>query len=213
VSTSNLPIIRLVLADDQIRIHEAVTLALRDADDIRLVGQAATGEQAIALCSQLLPDLVMMDVLMPGLGGVEATRQIHQRHPHIKILVMSALQDDETVRAMLANGAVGYILKDALAQDLPATLRAAYAGSMIFSQPITQSLLNQANTTSQDFRLTEREMEVLRLMAEGLNNNEIAARLFISMSTVKFHITNILGKMGVQTRPEAIVLAAKNNLV
>lgn len=213
MSTSNLPIIRLVLADDQIRIHEAVTLALRDADDIRLVGQAATGEQAIALCSQLLPDLVMMDVLMPGLGGVEATRQIHQRHPHIKILVMSALQDDETVRAMLANGAVGYILKDALAQDLPATLRAAYAGSMIFSQPITQSLLNQANTTSQDFRLTEREMEVLRLMAEGLNNNEIAARLFISMSTVKFHITNILGKMGVQTRPEAIVLAAKNNLV
>lgn len=205
--------IRVLLADDQLRVHEAVALALRDTDDIRLIGQAANGDEAIALCAQYQPDLVLMDVLMPGLGGIEATRQIHQRHPHIKILVLSAMQDDESVRAMLESGAIGYVLKDSLARDLPATIRASYSGNMVFSQIITQRLLNQANGVSHDFGLTEREMEVLRLMAEGLNNNELATRLFISPSTVKFHIVNILDKMGVQTRPEAIVLAAKNNLV
>lgn len=205
--------IRVLLADDQLRVHEAVALALRDSDDISLIGQAANGNEAVALCAQFQPDLVLMDVLMPGLGGIEATRQIHQRHPHIKILVLSAMQDDDSVRAMLENGAIGYILKDSLARDLPATIRAAHSGNMIFSQVITQRLLRQANNVSHDFGLTDREMEVLRLMAEGLNNNELAAKLFISPSTVKFHIVNILDKMGVQTRPEAIVLAAKNNLV
>jgi len=211
--TSPLKTIRILLADDQLRVHEAVVLALRDAPDIRLVGQAANGDEAIALCAQLQPDLVLMDVLMPGIGGIEATRQIHRRHPHIKILVLSAMQDDESVRAMLENGAVGYVLKDSLAHDIPATIRAAHSGNMIFSQVITQRLLNQVSADMRDFGLTEREMEVLRLMAEGLNNGELAARLFISASTVKFHIVNILDKMGVQTRPEAIVLAAKNNLV
>jgi DNA-binding NarL/FixJ family response regulator len=205
--------IRVLLADDQLRVHEAVALALRDTDDIHLIGQAANGDEAIALCAQHQPDLVLMDVLMPGLGGIEATRQIHQRHPHIKLLVLSAMQDDESVRAMLENGAIGYVLKDSLARDLPATIRAAYSGNMVFSQAITHRLLNQATAIPRDFNLTEREMEVLRLMAEGLNNGELAARLFISQSTVKFHVVNILDKMGVQTRPEAIVLAAKNNLV
>lgn len=211
--TAPLSIIRVLLADDQLRVHEAVALALRDCEDIKLVGQAANGDEAIALCAQYQPDLVLMDVLMPGMGGIEATRRIHRNHPHIKILVLSAMQDDESVRTMLENGAVGYILKDSLARDLPATIRAAYSGNMIFSQVITQRLLNHASAVPQSFGLTEREMEVLRLMAEGLNNNELAARLFISPSTVKFHIVNILDKMGVSTRPEAIVLAAKNNLV
>jgi len=211
--TSFISPIRILLADDQLRVHEGVALALRGTDDIQLIGQAANGDEAIALCAQLQPDLVLMDVLMPGMGGIEATHQILQRHPHIKILVLSAMQDDESVRAMLEHGAIGYVLKDSLARDLPATIRAAYSGNMIFSQAITQRLLHQVSADVRDFGLTEREMEVLRLMAEGLNNGELAARLFISASTVKFHIVNILDKMGVQTRPEAIVLAAKNNLV
>lgn len=205
----------MLLADDQLRVHEAVILALRGADDIVLVGQAADGDEAVILCGQLLPDLVLMDVLMPGIGGIEATRRIHQRHPQVNILVLSAMQDDMTVRAMLEAGAVGYVLKDSLARDLAATIRATHAGNAVFSQRITDRLLqnSQPAPVSQGFGLTERELEVLKLMAEGLNNGELAARLHISQSTVKFHITNILDKMGVATRPEAIVLAAKNNLV
>lgn len=205
----------MLLADDQLRVHEAVILALRGADDIVLVGQAADGDEAVILCGQLLPDLVLMDVLMPGIGGIEATRRIHQRHPQVNILVLSAMQDDTTVRAMLDAGAVGYVLKDSLARDLAATIRATHAGNAVFSQRITDRLLqnSQPAPVSQGFGLTERELEVLKLMAEGLNNGELAARLHISQSTVKFHITNILDKMGVATRPEAIVLAAKNNLV
>lgn len=205
----------MLLADDQLRVHEAVILALRGADDIVLVGQAADGDEAVILCGQLLPDLVLMDVLMPGIGGIEATRRIHQRQPQVNILVLSAMQDDTTVRAMLEAGAVGYVLKDSLARDLAATIRATHAGNAVFSQRITDRLLqnSQPAPVSQGFGLTERELEVLKLMAEGLNNGELAARLHISQSTVKFHITNILDKMGVATRPEAIVLAAKNNLV
>lgn len=214
-NTPNPPSIRVLLADDQLRVHEAVILALRGADDIVLVGQAADGDEAVILCGQLLPDLVLMDVLMPGIGGIEATRRIHQRQPQVNILVLSAMQDDTTVRAMLEAGAVGYVLKDSLARDLAATIRATHAGNAVFSQRITDRLLqnSQPAPVSQGFGLTERELEVLKLMAEGLNNGELAARLHISQSTVKFHITNILDKMGVATRPEAIVLAAKNNLV
>lgn len=214
-NTPNPSSIRVLLADDQLRVHEAVILALRGADDIVLVGQAADGDEAVILCGQLLPDLVLMDVLMPGIGGIEATRRIHQRQPEVNILVLSAMQDDTTVRAMLEAGAVGYVLKDSLARDLAATIRATHAGNAVFSQRITDRLLqnSQPAPISQGFGLTERELEVLKLMAEGLNNGELAARLHISQSTVKFHITNILDKMGVATRPEAIVLAAKNNLV
>jgi DNA-binding NarL/FixJ family response regulator len=214
-NTSKPSPIRVLLADDQLRVHEAVTLALRGADDIVLVGQAANGDEAVVLCGQLMPDLVLMDVLMPRSGGIEATGRIHQRYPQVKILVLSAMQDDTTVRAMLEAGAVGYVLKDSLARDLAATIRATHAGNAVFSQGITDRLLqnNQPTPVSQGFNLTERELEVLRLMAEGLNNGELAARLHISQSTVKFHIVNILDKMGVATRPEAIVLAAKNNLV
>lgn len=214
-NTPNPSSIRVLLADDQLRVHEAVILALRGADDIVLVGQAADGDEAVILCGQLLPDLVLMDVLMPGIGGIEATRRIRQRQPEVNILVLSAMQDDTTVRAMLEAGAVGYVLKDSLARDLAATIRATHAGNAVFSQRITDRLLqnSQPAPISQGFGLTERELEVLKLMAEGLNNGELAARLHISQSTVKFHITNILDKMGVATRPEAIVLAAKNNLV
>jgi two-component system, NarL family, response regulator LiaR len=208
----NSPLIRVVLIDDQRRVHEAVGIALSGCEDIRLVGHGSNGAEALELCADLKPDLVLMDVVMPGVDGIETTRVLHTRFPTIKILVLSAFQDDESVRAMLHSGAVGYVVKSALAHDLAPAIRTAMSGQSVFSAEVVNVLLQKPAPT-QDFRLTEREREVLRAMADGLNNVEIAEKLVISASTVKFHITNIEHKMGVETRAEAIVLAAKNNLV
>lgn len=204
--------IRVVLIDDQRRTHEAVSIALSNCDDIRLIGHGSSGAEALDLCADLKPDLVLMDVVMPGTDGIETTRVLRQRHSAIKILVLSAYQDDESVRAMLQAGAVGYVVKGELAHDLAPSIRTAISGQSVFSAEVVDTLL-QKPMPSQNFRLTEREREVLRGMAEGLNNTEIGEKLVISASTVKFHIANIQQKMGVETRAEAIVLAAKNNLV
>jgi two-component system, NarL family, response regulator LiaR len=206
--------IRLLLVDDQAAVHEAVALVLNAVDDIVIVGQCRSGQEALELCPQLHPDLILMDVVMPGMSGFEATRLIHQQHPEIKILVLSSFQDDESVRNMLANGAIGYVLKGALASDLVDTIRTVHSGKSVFSAEIAQALLQPSpDDTRENFGLTRRELEVLRLLAEGLSHKEIGARLVISASTVKFHIVNILKKMGVETRSEAVVLAAKNHFI
>jgi two-component system, NarL family, response regulator LiaR len=206
--------IRIVLVDDHLRVHEAVTTVLKSVEDIVLIGQGSNGAEALQLCEALQPDLILMDIVMPGMNGAEATRLIHQKFPNIKILVLSSLQDDESVHAMLENGAMGYILKGSLTSDLVDTLRTAYSGKSVFSKEITQVLMRvPPHEKSHDFGLTRRELEILKLMTEGLNNGEIAARLVISQSTVKFHITNIVQKMGVDTRAEALVVATKNRLV
>ncbi len=206
--------IRIILVDDHSRVHEAVSTILDTVDNIELVAQGSNGEEAIHLCDEYKPDLVLMDVVMPVMGGVEATRSIHQKYPEIKILVLSSFQDDESVRAMLENGAIGYVLKGSLSHDLVNTIRTAYEGRAVFSTEITQVLLKPAKSEKKrDFGLTGREREVLKLMADGLNNIQIAQELTISRSTVKFHISNILHKMGVSTRAEALVVAAKNDLI
>ncbi|MBE2269722.1 MAG: response regulator transcription factor [Anaerolinea sp.] len=206
--------IRVMLVDDHMHIHKAVAMVLETADDIVLAAQCGNGKEALLLCAQQQFDVILMDVLMPVMDGIEATARVHQLYPQIKILVLSAFQDDESVHAMLANGASGYVLKTSLAQDLINAIRSTDSGSTVLSAEVTRVLLNSpATPVVQDFKLTQREMEILKCMAEGLNNGEIAARLIISQSTVKFHIANLLTKMGVETRPEAIVLAAKNNLV
>ncbi len=209
--------IRILLVDDHIWVHQAVTTILKIAPDIDLIGQANNGMEAIRLCDELQPDLILMDVVMPHLNGIEATRMIHDNYPRIKILVLSSFQDDDSVRAMLDSGAIGYVVKGALSGDLISAIRTAMTGASVFSAEVTSILLKSAQdaTENRDFGLTGRELEVLRLrlMAKGDNNPEIAEKLVISQSTVKFHINNILVKMGVTTRSEAIVIAAKNNLV
>jgi NarL family two-component system response regulator LiaR len=205
--------IRVILIDDHRRVHEAVFTVLNSVEDIALIAQGSNGKEALQLCEEHQPDLILMDVVMPVMSGLEATKLIHQRYPHIKILVLSSFQDDESVRAMLQHGAVGYILKGSLIDDLVNTIRITHSGKAVFSSEIASTLLNSAQPKVQDFGLTGRELEILQLMTEGLNNGEIAAKLVISPSTVKFHIANILHKMNVETRAEAIVLAAKNNLV
>jgi NarL family two-component system response regulator LiaR len=206
--------IRVILIDDQSNIHKIVATALMVAEDIQLVAHGSNGKDALPLCQQHQPDVVLMDVVMPVMDGIEAATLLHQRYPAIKILVLSSFQDDDTVHSMLANGASGYILKSSLASDLVDTIRTIASGHTVLSAEVADTLLHSASgSPKQKFGLTHREIEVLRHVAEGLNNGEIAAKLVISQSTVKFHIANILQKMGVDTRPEAIVLASKNNLL
>ena len=206
--------VRVVLIDDHRHMHEIVAAILHTVGDIVLVGQGANGQEAIQLCEDLHPDLALMDVMMPVMDGIQATRILRERFPETKVLVLSSFQDHESVYAMLRSGAAGYITKSALAQDLVDTIRTTMQGKAVFSAEILARLIpeNQPQT-SYRFHLTDRELEVLTLMAEGLTLQQIAQKLVISPSTVKFHITNIVGKLGVQTRSEALIVAAKNNLV
>ncbi len=209
---SNETPIRVVLVDDHLQIHKIVQTILRETADITLAGQAANGQEGVALCQQYQPDVVLMDVVMPIMDGIEATTVLHQRLPELKILVLSSFQDHESVYAMLRNGAVGYITKSSLAADLADTIRATFQGKMVFSSEVGAHLMAPPHPT-QEFNLTNRELEVLQLLAEGLTNHQSALKLSISQSTLKFHMTNIYQKLGVQTRSEALVLAAKNNLI
>jgi len=204
--------IRIVLVDDHLQMHKIVETTLRTTSDIKLVGQGANGQEGIALCEQYHPDIVLMDVMMPVLDGIEATKILHERFPNIKVLVLSSFQDHESVYAMLRNGAVGYLTKDSLAKDLAETIRTTFQGKMVFSSDIVAQLVSSPQPVV-DFHLTDRELEVLVHLAEGLTNQQTALNLSISVSTLKFHMNNIYQKLGVQTRSEALVLAAKNNLI
>jgi NarL family two-component system response regulator LiaR len=204
--------IRVVLVDDHAQMHRIVHVILGATSDINLVGQAANGRDGIALCEQYQPDIVLMDVVMPVMDGIEATKYLHKSLPDIKVLVLSSFQDHESVYAMLRNGAVGYLTKGSLAEDLAETIRATYQGKMVFSGEIGAHLVSPPNPI-ENFHLTDRELEVLVHMAEGMTNQQTAQKLSISTSTLKFHMTNIYEKLGVQTRSEALVLAAKNNLI
>jgi NarL family two-component system response regulator LiaR len=206
------PPIRVVLVDDHAQMHRAAQVILGATTEIELVGLGANGQEGIALCEQYQPDIVLMDVIMPVLDGIEATKILHERLPEIKILVLSSFQDHESVYAMLQNGAVGYLTKSSLADDLADTIRAICQGKMVFSSEVGAQLVSPPKPAV-DYGLTDRELEVLVLLAEGMTNQQTALKLSISQSTLKYHMNNIYQKLGVQTRSEALVLAAKNNLL
>jgi len=182
--------IRVVLVDDHTQMHRIVHAILGATTDIKLVGQGANGQEGIALCEQYQPDVALMDVVMPIMDGIEATKVLNERFPATKILVLSSFHDHESVYAMLRNGAVGYLTKDSLAQDLAETIRATFQGKMVFSSEVGAQLLSPPQPAV-DFHLTDRELEVLVLLAEGLTNQQSAQKLSISQSTLKFHMTNI----------------------
>jgi len=204
--------VRVVLIDDHIQIHNIVSDLLKQTPEIKLVGQGANGEDALHLCEHNDPDIVLMDVVMPVMDGIQATKLLRKRFPSVKTLVLSSFHDHDSVRTMLKNGAVGYLTKSTLAEDLVDTILATYQGKMVFSPDIVEQLVAPPQP-AKDFRLTDRELEVLVLLAEGLTNQQSAQRLSISVSTLKFHMNNIYEKLGVQTRSEALVHAAKNNLI
>lgn len=207
---------RIVLVDDDATIVEEISAVLAIHDDMVVVAQGTNGEEAVQLCSEHQPDVILMDIVMPVMNGIEATRIITSHHPQAKIIALSGSDDTDTVKQMIAVGAAGYLLKDTPPDELAGTIRTIFGGKSVFSSSIIKPLVESSSPKERlasDFGLTDREMDVLRAMSEGLNNSEVAEKLYISTTTVRFHLKNIIEKLHADNRTEALVIAARVGLI
>ena len=214
MTTSPSKPIRVMLVDDHTMVRRGLATFLKIFDDLQLVGEAENGETAVQLCAEVLPDVILMDMALPVMDGATATRAIRQQFPQVQVIVLTSFKEGELIKNALEAGAIGYLLKDVSADELVDAIRAAHAGRATLSPEAAQALVettNQPRTYGLD--LTEREREVLALMIEGLNNTQIAGRLTVSPSTIKSHVSNILAKLGVASRTEAVTLALRNRIV
>ena len=206
--------IRVMIVDDHGIVRRGLTAVLRTFSDLDLVGEARNGLEAVERCEQLQPDVILMDLIMPELGGVDATRAIHQQWPRVQIIALTSFQEKELVQEVLQAGAISYLLKNVSGEELSEAIRAAYAGRSTLAPEAVQALIQPGKPQpTYSYDLTPREREVLALLIKGLNNAQIAQRLSISPSTSKAHVSNILSKLGVSNRAEAISLAIQQNLV
>jgi two-component system, NarL family, response regulator LiaR len=206
--------IRVLLVDDHTMVRRGLATFLKVHDDLQPAGEAASGEEAIALCGRLEPDVVLMDLVMPEMDGVEATRAIRRQFPAIQVIALTSFNEEGLVQRALQAGAIGYLLKDVSANELAQAIRAAHAGRGTLAPQVAQSLIQAGNRpAAPGHDLTARERDVLALMVEGLNNNEIAEKLFVSPSTIKSHVSHILAKLEVTGRTEAVALAVRLHLV
>ena len=206
--------IRILLVDDHAVVRSGLGAVLMSFDDLKLVGEAGNGEEAVRLCRQLKPHVVLMDLMMPVMDGVTATGIIHQDLPGVCIIALTSFNEKELVEGALKAGAMSYLLKTVSAAELVAAIRGAVVGKPSLSPEAAQVLLQSfKQPKAETYDLTGREMEILALMADGLPNSEIAGRLVVSHSTVKFHVSNILSKLGVTSRTEAVAYALKNGLI
>ena len=209
---------RVLLADDHPIFRDGLRALLATIGNAELVGEASTGDEAVELAHRLQPDVVLMDLQMPGRNGIEATRQIRDRHPQIGILVLTMLEDDDSIFAAMRAGARGYLLKEADGTELRRAIEAVGSGQAIFGPAIARRVMSffaaagAANAARPFPELTEREREVLNLIAQGRNNQDIARRLGLSEKTVRNHVSNILGKLQVVDRAQAIVRAREAGL-
>lgn len=208
----------VLIADDHPLVREALHRALEGEEDMEVVAEVGDGEEAVKVASELKPDIVVMDIVMPKLNGIEATRKIKEIAPDIAILILTAYDDDEYVLGLLDAGAAGYILKSARGRDLVGAIRTISSGESVLHPNIIAKLLKRAMMTpakenkGQEL-LSERESQILKLVTTGMNNKEIAEKLFLSQRTVKAHLTNIFNKLNVASRSEAIVKALQWGLV
>jgi NarL family two-component system response regulator LiaR len=205
--------IRIMLVEDHAVVRSGLITFLSVNADMELVGEAENGEQAVVRANVLKPDVILMDLMMPVMDGVAATQAIKKQNPSIQIIVLTSFQEDELVRNAMKAGAVGYLLKNVSARELAAAIRAAKEGKMTLSPEAVQALVRATQEAAETDNLTDREREVLKLMVEGLNNAEIAERLVVSLSTVKYHISNVLMKLGVDNRVAAVTMALQKKLV
>ncbi len=207
-------IIRVLIADDHRMVRKGLAILIEGTDDLALVGEASNGREAVRLCTELRPDVVLMDLIMPEMDGVEAIRIIHQTCAHVQVVALTSYKDDTLVQSALQAGAVGYLLKDASVDDLIAAIRAAHDGKPTLSLEAMQALLQgktQPPPLGDD--LTAREREVLAALVEGLTNRQIAIQLGISPYTVNAHVSSILSKLNASSRTEAVALALQHNLL
>jgi NarL family two-component system response regulator LiaR len=206
--------IRVITVDDH-EIHRGgVRFLLLAFDDIELVGEAHSGEEALSLCARVQPDVVLMDMRMPGMDGIETTKALLERHPEIRVLALTSFHDFNLVQGVMQAGAVGYLLKGTSMDELAEAIRAAQAGRPTLAPEAVQALVQSAGSSQKiGDDLSEREREVLALLVQGLSNAEIADHLMVSTGAAKFHVSSILSKLGATNRTEAAAFALQHNLV
>lgn len=206
--------IRVMLVDDHDMVRRGLAVFLQAFDDLQLVAEASSGAEAIQLCARHEPDVILMDLVMPDMDGVETTRTICERFPDVQVIALTSFKDESRMQPVLQAGAISYLFKNISIDDLADAIRAAKAGRSVLASEVTQTLLEAARRPSQPtHNLTTREKEVLALIAERLSNPQIAERLTISRSTVKTHVSNLLAKLNVDSRLEAAKIALEQDLV
>jgi DNA-binding NarL/FixJ family response regulator len=214
--------LRVLVVDDHALFRRGLQMVLGDEPDIEVAGEAADGHEAVERAKELMPDVVLMDVRMPGRSGIEATREIRETLPHVRILMLTVSDEENDLYDAIKAGASGYLLKETRPEEVPEAIRSVVDGQSRISPAMASKLLNEFATVRGQNRdrqavpppvLTEREMEVLRLVARGLNNRDIARNLYISENTVKNHVRNILEKLHLHSRMEAVVYAVRQNLL
>ena len=214
--------IRILIADDHALLRQGIKNVLDLEDDLATVGEAADGEEAIVKTQELQPDVLLLDLNMPKINGLEVIKNVKQNMPDLKVLVLTILDDENYLFEVIKNGAAGYVLKDIEPRMLVQAIRAVYAGESFIYPTLTKKLINEVNRSQslervhrhgRDNRLTYREMEVLQLIAQGMSNAEIAGQLFLSEKTVKNHLTSIFRKLNVSDRTQAALYAVKHKIV
>ncbi len=211
---TNLKPIRVMIVDDHAVVRSGLAAFLLAFDDLELAGEMGSGADAVRLCGQVQPDVVLMDLVMPEMDGATATRAIRQACPQIQVIALTSFKEEELVQGALRAGAIGYLLKNVSAEELADAIRKAHAGRPTLAPEATQALIHASTKPPPPGHdLTGREREVLALMVKGLNNSEIAERLVVSQSTTKFHVSSILSKLSVSSRTEAVALAVQHRLV
>src|SRR6184192_3678923 len=213
--------LKVLVVDDHALFRRGLQMVLRQEDDIEVVGEASDGHEAVGKAQESMPDVILMDVRMPRRSGIEATRQIKDLLPHVKILMLTISDEEADLYEAIKAGASGYLLKEISIEEVPDAIRSVWSGQSRISPSMASKLLSEFAAMSQrsgdpkqlGAKLTDREMQVLRLVAQGLNNKDIAEQLFISENTVKNHIRNILDKLHLHSRMEAVVYAVKEKLL
>jgi len=206
--------IRVLIVDDHAVVRSGLSAFLMIYPDLELVGDASGGAEAIRMCEKFHPDVILMDLVMPGMDGAAATKAIRERWKDIQVIALTSFKEEGLVQGALQAGAIGYLLKNVSADELADAIRAAHAGRPTLAPEAAEALIQASlHQPAVGYDLTAREKEILALMVEGLSNPDIAERLFVSRSTVKFHVSNILSKLGAESRTEAVAIAIQNRLV
>lgn len=206
--------IKVLVVDDHPIVRDGLRNMFLVFDDLEMVGEAENGKDALDFCLRTPPDVVLMDILMPGMDGIQATRAIREQHPQVKIIILTSYPEDDLVRKSLEAGAIGYVLKNSPIDELANAIRSAFAGHTTLAPEATNALVHpKPDPPKQGEYLSPRELEVLALLARGLSNDEIAEQLVISSATARHHVSACIQKLGTTNRTQAAALAIKNNLV